>query len=177
MKRFPNTGASIATPLLGEDELRRALGQLGCAGVYSDTEVHDLYLKLAQIHGTWWSEKAAKQSSDVAGALRRTGKNLIEAAALLSGHDSGLHTHTAIEATSQTASILALDPTVGSLEAADELIRTFKRNAERVGHACLIAYADLASEGSKGAAIPFYGMTISPLCCCRLGRKLGLSPS
>ena len=93
MKRLLITGTSLATPKLGEEELKRVLAELGAAAVFDDAAVHELYMKLAAVHGAWLAEQQAKQVSPVAGALRRAGTCLIEIAGLLSGHETGFQTH------------------------------------------------------------------------------------
>ena len=109
MKRLPITGASLATPNLEEEELKHALGKLGAAAVFDDAAVHDLYMRLAAIHGAWLAEQEAKKVPPVASALRRAGTCLVEIATLLSGHENGFQTHATVETTSQTARMLASD--------------------------------------------------------------------
>src|SRR5271155_862317 len=149
MKRLPTTGASIATPRLEESKLKDALRDLGVAEAFDDPAVHELYLRIGEIHGAWLSEQEAKEVSPVAKALRSAAKNLTEASNLLSGHETGFRTHVEFEATSHAARILALDPTVGSLGEAQRLISAFQEEATRIGHACMIAYADLARKASN----------------------------
>jgi hypothetical protein len=139
----------LATPKLGEEELKRVLAGLGAAAVFGDAEVHDLYMRLAAIHGAWLAEQQAKQASPVASALRRAGTCLIEIAGLLSGHETGFQTHITVETTSQAARMLARDPTIGSIERGHELINTFKEDAAKISGACLGAYADLTGRASK----------------------------
>ena len=126
----------MATPKLGEEELKRVLAELGTAAVVDDAAVHDVYVKLAAVHGAWLAEGEAKQVPPVAGALRRAGTCLIEIAGLLSGHETGFRTHVSVEATSQTARMLARDPTIGTIKRAHELIDTFKEDAAKVSSAC-----------------------------------------
>ena len=88
--------------------------------------------------------------SPVAKALLSIGRNLTDAVRLLSGHETGLRTSVEIEVTSQTAEFLALDPAVGSRAKARELIAAFQREAARIGHVCMIAYADITHEAGNG---------------------------
>jgi hypothetical protein len=83
MKRLLITGTSLATPKLGEEELKRVLAELGAAAIFDDAAVHDFYMKLAAIHGAWLAENEAKQVPPVASALRRAGTCLIEIAVRL----------------------------------------------------------------------------------------------
>jgi hypothetical protein len=100
MKRLSIRGASLLTPARTEDELKLALGKLGVANSFDDAAIHDLYFRIAQICGSWFSEQEAAEVSPVSKALRSTGKNLLEASQLFSGRETGLTTHVEIEATS-----------------------------------------------------------------------------
>jgi hypothetical protein len=72
----------LATPMLGEAEFEHALAKLGVAAVFSEADVHETYLEIAGVYGAWLAEEESKEVSSVATALRRTGKNLIEASIL-----------------------------------------------------------------------------------------------
>jgi hypothetical protein len=176
MKRLPITGTSLATPKLGEEEFKRVLAELGTAAVFDDAVVHDVYVKLAAIHGAWLAEQEAKQVPPIASALRRAGTCLIEIAGLLSGHETGFQTHVSVEATSQTARMLARDHTIGSIKRAHELIDTFKEDAAKISGACLGAYAELTSRASKDGrdAIGWYDEFTSLL--LEIAKKAGIEP-
>jgi len=88
-------------------------------------------------------------ASPIAQALLRIGKNLTEASRLFSGHKTGLRSAVEIEATSLAAEILALDPTVGGLDQAQKLIASFRQDAAKIGHACMVAHADPARKAEK----------------------------
>ena len=115
MKRLPKSGASLLTPRRTEGDLKVALRELGAASPFDHAAIHDLYSRIAQICGSWFSEQEAAEVSPVSKALRSTGKSLLEASQLLSGHETGLRTRVEIEATSQLTGILALEPNVGSV--------------------------------------------------------------
>jgi hypothetical protein len=91
MKQLPIRGVSLMTPQLSEDELKSVLGKLGVIAALSHAEVHEIYLEIASIYGSWMSEEEAKLVSPVESALRTTGKNLIEASKLLNGRATGSH--------------------------------------------------------------------------------------
>ncbi|HEY2526888.1 MAG TPA: hypothetical protein VGJ20_02900 [Xanthobacteraceae bacterium] len=55
MKRLPIRGSSVATPWLGEDELKQALSKLGVIAVFRDADIGGLYLELAAVFGTWFT--------------------------------------------------------------------------------------------------------------------------
>lgn len=177
MKRLPITGTSLATPRLGEEKLKRVLAELGTAADFDAAAVHDLYMKLAAIHGAWLAEQEAKRVPPVASALRRAGTGLIEIGGLLSGHETGFQTHVTVEATSQTARMLAHDTTIGSIKRAHELIDTFKGDAAKISGACLAAYAELTSRASKDGrdALGWYdGFTGLLL---EIAEKAGIEPN
>ena len=110
MKRLLKRGASLLTPSRTEGDLKVALCELGAASSLDDAAIHDLYFRIAQICGSWFSEQEAAEVSPISKALRSTGKSVLEASQLLSGHKTGLRTHIEIEAISQLAGILALEP-------------------------------------------------------------------
>jgi hypothetical protein len=70
-------------------------------------------------------------------------KELKKVAEILSGHETGLHEIHDIAIVSQLAMILALDPEVGSRQQADKLIASFRGDAAKLAHACLVAARDL----------------------------------
>jgi len=146
MKQLPIRGASVATPKLGEDELRRALSQLGVIAVYSDADVHELYLGLGALYGAWIAEQESREILPVARALLKTGKSLNEASRLLNGHATGFRTQTEREVTSQVIAVLGSNPTVRGAERAKDIIEGFQADATIVGESCLIAYADLSRK-------------------------------
>ena len=143
MRRLAKRGASLLTPRRTEGDLKTALCELGVASRFDDAAIHNFYVRIAQVCGSWFSEQEATEFSPVSKALRSAGKSLLEASQLFSGHETGLRTHVEIEVTSQVAGILALDPSIGSLEKAKALISGFQQEAQRIGHACMVAYADL----------------------------------
>jgi hypothetical protein len=56
---------------------------------------------------------------------------------------TGLHEIHDIAIVSQLATLLALDPEVGSRRQADQLIASFRGDAAKLAHACLVAARDL----------------------------------
>jgi len=117
-RKLPIGGALIAAPRENEAKLRDVLIELGVGDAFDDSAVHELRFEIGRIYGAWPSEQEAAEVSPVAKALRSTARSLLDAAAVLSGLETGLRTHVEIEATRNTATILALDPTVGSLDRA-----------------------------------------------------------
>ena len=84
------------------------------------------------------------------------GKELNKVAKILSGHETGLREVHDIEIVSQLAEILALDPEVGSRGQADKLIASFRGDAAKMAHACLVAARDLKQTvvGKSGRPQP-----------------------
>jgi hypothetical protein len=109
-RKLPIGGASIAAPRENEAKLRSILIELGVGDAFDDSAVHELWLEIGRIYGAWLAEQEATEVSPVAKALRSTARNLLDAAAVLSGLETGCRTHVEIEATRQAATILALDP-------------------------------------------------------------------
>ena len=177
MKKLPIRGASIATPRRDEGELKLALIELGVGGAFDDSAIHELYLRIAKIHGAWLSEQEAAEVSPVAKALRSTGRNLIDASELLSGRETGLRTHTEIEATLQAVRILALDPSVGSLGEAQALITAFQQEAARVGHACMVAYADLTRKAANDGRAPLLWYDVFTALLLDIADKASVEPA
>jgi hypothetical protein len=142
-----------------------------------DAAIHDLYFRIAQICGSWFSEQEAAEVSPVSKALQSTGKSLLEASQLLSGHKTGLRTHVEIEVTSQVAGILALDPSVGSVGDARTLIGRFQEEAAKIGHACMVAYADLNRKAPNEGRAPLLWYDKFTALLLDIAAKAGVDPT
>jgi hypothetical protein len=177
MKKLPTAGASIVTPREDEARLKGVLIELGVGDAYDDSAIHELYLEIGQIYGAWLSEEEAAEVSPVAKALRLTARNLLDAASVLSGLESGLRTHVEIEATRHTARILALEPSVGSFDRAKEQISTFREEAARIGHTCMVAYADLNQKALNEGRAPFRWYDEFTALLLNIAEKAGVEPS
>jgi hypothetical protein len=159
MKRLPKTGSGLALPRPkkgqlkpppSEAELKLVLDELGVTTCYGKSSLHELYLKLAAVNGSWWAKQEVKQVAPVAKALRKAGADLRDLATLFSGHQTGLRSFVEVHSTSQVKEVLAHDPTVGSIDAAHELLGTLTGLADKVSHACVVAYVALADKASGG---------------------------
>jgi hypothetical protein len=154
MARLPASGATIASPLRDKEELQRVLADLQVGHVFDEGAVHELYWKLGAIIGQWMSEHLRLEVSPVARALLSTAKNLSEVSVLLGGIETGIHSNLEIAVASRAAKYLALDPTVGSLAKAQELISSFQQDAVRIAHVCMVARADLPDHpGDRGRRV------------------------
>jgi hypothetical protein len=116
----------LTTPALSEEDLKDVLGKLGVLAVFNDGEIHEAYFEIAKIYGSWMAAEESKLVSPVASALRSTGKNLIEASRFLNGRAIGLRNQVEFEVTTLTTQILALNPTVGGQDNAQQLVSTFQ---------------------------------------------------
>jgi hypothetical protein len=143
MSRLPVGGSSVASPLRDEGELKRVLSDLRVDQVLSPTAVHELYLNLAAIIGQWMLEQQRLEVSSVAGSLLSTARSLSEASLILGGFETGFHSDLEIAVASRIAQYLALLPGVNSLAEAQELISSFRQEAARIAHVCMVARADL----------------------------------
>ena len=102
---------------------------------------------------TWLAEQQRVERSPIKKGLLSTGRNLEEISRVLGGHETGFHSDVEIEIVSQLKDYLALDPTIGSFERADQLISLFRQDAKKVAHACLVAGLDLGQQtGASGRA-------------------------
>lgn len=151
MTRLPTTGASIASPCRNEGQLRRVLSDLRVEYAFDAAAVHELYWKFGAIIGQWMSEQQRLEVSPVASALLSTAKNLSEVSVLLGGIETGIHSDVEIAVASHAVEYLALDPTVGSRAKAQQLISSFRQDAARMAHVCMVARAALPDlPGERG---------------------------
>ena len=95
------------------------------------------------------AEEGRLKTLTVAERLRSTSKCLEEAVGNLTGHETGIQDSVDTEIGSQPAEYLALDPTVGSIAAAHEVISAFHRQAARIAHSSLVAAGDLTARCGK----------------------------
>jgi hypothetical protein len=156
MPRLQVSGSSIVSPVRDEGELKRVVSDLGVD--LSPAAVHELHVKLAVIIGQWMAEQQRLEVSSVSGALLSTARNLNEAAVTLGGFETGLHSGLETAVASRIARYLAVVPGVSSLAEAQELISSFRHEATRIAHVCMVARADLPdrSEKSGRQALDWY---------------------
>jgi hypothetical protein len=151
MTRLPSSGATIATPLRDEGEFHRVLSDLHVGHKFGAAAVHELYWKLGAIIGKWISEQEQLEVSAVGKVLLSMAKNLNEVGQPLGGLETGIHSDLEIAVASRMAECLALDPTVRSQAKAQQLISSFRQDAARMAHVCMVARADLPDRpGERG---------------------------
>ena len=143
MARLPTSGATAATPSRGKADLRKLLIELCPDAQFSASDTNEIYLQLACIIGQWSAEENRLDIAPLAKTFEAMGKELNKVAKILSGRETGLREVHDIEIVSRLAEILALDPEVGSPEQADQLIASFRGDAAKLAHACLVAASDL----------------------------------
>jgi hypothetical protein len=149
MPRLPTSGSSLMTPCREESELKRVLSELCRGSIFDDAAVHQYYMTLASLIGGWLSERARLETVPVKNALLTMAKNLGEASALLSGLETGVRTDIEIAVASRVQNLMALNPTIGSLDSARAMLGSFRRDAVSISHTCMVAAADLPSLPEK----------------------------
>src|ERR1700682_3163523 len=143
MARLPISGSTSCTPLRSKAELGNVLVELCPEGDFSESDIKEFYGRLGRIIGQWSAEHDRLDIAPLAKTFTAMGKELKKVAEILSGHETGLHEIHDIKIVSQLAIILALDPEVGSRQQADKLIASFRGDAAKLAHACLVAARDL----------------------------------
>jgi hypothetical protein len=162
MARLPTRGATISTPfqsgpnprVLSEADLRDLLADLCPQTVFAKSDVELFYSKLKYILGLWSAEHDRLDIAPLAKTFTAIGRDLDRVAKILCGHETGLREIHDIEMVSQLATILALDPEVGSRQQADELIASFRGDAAKMAHACLVAAGDYKRRVGKSGRPP-----------------------
>jgi hypothetical protein len=155
MARLPISGVTVSTPLRREADLQQVLVELCREGDFSESDAKKFYSRLGRIIGQWSAEHNRPEISPLAKTLIAMRRELDRMSRILSGHETGLHERHDIEVVSQLATILALDPEVGSRQQADKLIDSFRRDAAKLAHACLIAAHELKQQVGKSGRPPW----------------------
>jgi hypothetical protein len=143
MARLPISGVAVSSPRRTEADLRNVLAQLCPDGKFSESDISEFYGWLAQIIGQWSAEDNRLDIAPLAKTFTAMAKELKKVAEILSGHETGLREIHDIAIVSQLAMMLALDPEIGSRQQADKLIASFRGDAAKLAHACLVAARDL----------------------------------
>ncbi len=122
---------------------------LNCALKGTSATPMEFYGWLGRIIGQWSAEHDRPDIEPLAKTLTAMGRELEGMSRILSGHETGLHDRDDIEVVSKLATILALDPEVGSRQQADKLIASFRGDAAKLAHACLVSARDLKQQVGK----------------------------
>jgi hypothetical protein len=142
MRRLPIRGARIETPRQTEGELKSVLRNLGVAQALDEAAVNKLFWKLGEVIGQWSSEQERLEVSPVAQAFRSIANNLSQTSRLLRGLETGIRSDLEIAVSSRVADLLSMEPTIHSRSAQD-ILRSFCADADRIAHVCLVATVDL----------------------------------
>jgi hypothetical protein len=118
-------------------------------GDFSEPDTKEFYSRLGSIIGQWSAERDRQDITPLAKTFTAIGRELDEVAKILTGHETGLRERHDIEVVSKLATILALDPEVGSRQQADKLIASFRSDAAKLAHACLVSARDLKQQVGK----------------------------
>jgi hypothetical protein len=177
MARLPTRGASIATPCRPLSDFVGCLADLGVRDTFDEGALKEAHLRLGQIVGRWMAEKGRLDSRQVAKSLISMSKQLNEIGTMLKGHETGIRDAGHTEIVSQLAEYMALEPTVGSIPAAQELIASFVRQGERIAHSSLVAGVALKSQaGSPGRSLMEWHDDFTAL-LLDLAQKAGVRPT
>jgi hypothetical protein len=133
----------MGTPFKSNAELGKVLAELCPEAKFSQPDTNEVYWRLGRMIGQWSAEDGRLDIAPLTETFTAMGKELQKFARILSGHKTGLHEIHDIVVVSRLAMILALDPEVGSRRQADDLIASFRGQAAKVAHACLVAARDL----------------------------------
>jgi hypothetical protein len=149
MARLPISGSTSCTPLRSKAELGNVLVELCPDGDFGESDTTEFYRELGGIIGQWSAEHDRLDISPLAKTFTVMGRELGAVAKILRAYATGIHEAHDIEVVSQLATILALDPEVGSRRHANKLIASFQGDAAKVAHACLVAARDLKRQVGK----------------------------
>jgi hypothetical protein len=176
MTRLPASGARIDTPRRAKGELKAVLCDLRVAQVLDEAAQHELYWNLGEIIGQWSRERERLEVSPVAKALLSMANNLSEVSRLLGGLETGIHSDLEMAVSSRVANLLSMDPTVGS-HSAQDLLTSFRAEADRIAHVCMIAMAELPQvPGERGRwAYEWYDTFTALL--LQIAEKAGVEPT
>jgi hypothetical protein len=141
----------ISTPFGSKDELQRALVDLGVGQAFDADAIETLYWRLGHIIGSCHQERNRLEVATVAKALSAMANHLSEISQTLSGVEPGLRDMVEISVAAEIAKRLVLDPAVGSLSKAHDILSAFQQEAARIAHVCRIAHAALPDQaGERG---------------------------
>jgi hypothetical protein len=150
----------------------------GALGVSIDEAgIAEIYEALCSIIGQWWNENARLDSAAVAQALISISQKLDKIRTTLNAHSTGPRNTLDIEIVSQLAGYIALDPNVGSITAAKDLIASFIQDATTIAHSGMVAGSDLRTRsGTHGRTrLEWYDDFTALL--LKIANKAGMEPS
>jgi len=131
------------------EDLSAVLASLGVDLSSDEGTLRSIYFELGHVIGRWSAEQDRIEGSMISGRLLSLGRTLDEVARTLAGGETGLRDVLDIELIVQLVDRMKLDPTVGSVDRAKELISSFQQAATRLAHACLVAAIDVKQEPGR----------------------------
>jgi hypothetical protein len=151
MGRMPVRGAAVSGPFGSKEQLQRVLVDLGVGAAFDAAAIDSVYWRLGQIIGSSHQERNRLEVATVAKELQLMATRLNEISKILIGTETGIHDIVDMSVASEIASILVLDPSVGSLSKAHDIMSEFRQEAARMAHVCTIAHAALPDQpGERG---------------------------
>jgi hypothetical protein len=149
MARLPISGVAVSSPRRTEADLRNVLAELCPDGDFSESDTKEFYRRLARIIGQWSAEHDRPDIAPIVKQLMQTSKDLDAVCKLLHGHETGIREDTEIQFMSQLKIALELDATVGSMQQAEALIASLRRDAAAVSDACRSVASELKTRVGK----------------------------
>jgi hypothetical protein len=177
MSKLLSPGVQLATPARTERDLAQVLSDLGVGQGFGPAAITEVYSELGKIVGGWHSEQYRLEVSDVGRALLSVARCVGEASRSLGGLETGIHSDLEIAVTTRVAQILALDPAVGSRAQAQELISSFRAEADRIAHVCMVARADLPNRPGESGRPPLAWYDDFTALLLGIAKKAGVDPS
>jgi len=104
--------------------------------------------------GEWSAEQTRPDAKKLASSLEVISQNLKVIATAFGAHQTGIRELNDVVLLSHLVNILAKNPEVGSRAHADQTIDSFRKDADRIGHACAIAARDLQMQTGKSGRPP-----------------------
>ena len=151
MARLPVAGVTLSTPQDGFEKLEQVLSQLNIRELFGEPDIVRLRVDLAHVVGMWAAEEERLKVAAIASKLRSLGRNLAEASTILRSGEGGLQRRDLFETSVHLEEYLALEPTVGTIQKARELLAGFAGEAAKIAHACMVAASGLESQpGERG---------------------------
>jgi hypothetical protein len=167
----------VVTPARKRVELAPVLSDLAPGHTFDDEAVRHWYSVLGAVVGLWVQEEQRLEAEPLKKALLTMAKNLGEVSNLLNGLETGVRSDMEIAISSHVARLLSIDPTVGSQSKAEELLNSFRQDARRIAHVCLIAAADLPKTPGERGRRPHKWYDIFTALLLQIAEEASLKPT
>jgi hypothetical protein len=157
--------------------LSACLTDLGVSNAFDPESIEQIYTEIGAVVGRWMSEQGRLQSTVLAKSMLSISAQLDEIARVLSSHETGLRNAQDIEIVSQLAEWMALDPSVGSIEEAKELLTSFAQQASKIAHASMLAGVGLDKRSATPGRSRFDWYEEFTALLLAIAQKAGVRPS